>query len=287
MMPLTGFRNPVSGALWRNKRRNLDHIHLFHTNMPKQHCIYGLIGYPLGHSFSAAYFAEKFAREGIANAEYRLFPLKGIEELPDLLKLHPEIKGLNVTIPYKQKVLPYLADCLGPAKEIGAVNAIAVTEQGLIGTNTDAYGFEYALAPWLLAHQEKPDIALVLGTGGAAAAVGYVLRRNQMPYHLVSRNAGSESISYAQANQILASKQQVLVVQTTPVGMAPNIECAPPIDLSLFCARHFVFDLIYNPAETILLQRAAAQGAITQNGLEMLYQQAEAAWNFWEAYTYQ
>jgi shikimate dehydrogenase len=251
------------------------------TYMQKR--LFGLIGYPLGHSFSAKYFAEKFERDGIFDAEYRLFSLESISSLPQLLRDYPNLVGLNVTIPHKKAILPYLKNLTNEAKSIGAVNCISVTSGGLIGTNTDAYGFEVSLKNWLI-DKPTPQYALVLGTGGAAAAARYILEKMDLPVSLVSRQPTGAQISYAAADQQLASRQYGLIVQATPLGTAPDVNILPPISVDKLSSRHFVYDLVYNPAQSLLLRKAAKQGAFTMNGLEMLHLQAEGAWKFWNEY---
>jgi shikimate dehydrogenase len=248
--------------------------------------LFGLIGYPIGHSFSAKYFAEKFEREGIHDAEYRLFPLESISELPDLLQKHPNLVGLNVTIPHKKAVLAFLQDTTPEARAIGAVNCIKVTESGLVGTNTDAYGFEVSLKSWL-SNLNQPSYALVLGTGGAAAAAGYVLEQMGIDTQFVSRQPTANQMSYAEANIKLHTRATGLVVQATPVGTSPNTNQMPPIEIDAFASRHLVYDLVYNPPQSLFLQMVAEKGAFTKNGLEMLHLQAEGAWKFWNEPTFQ
>ncbi len=244
--------------------------------------LFGLIGYPLGHSFSAHYFAEKFKREGIANADYRLFPLKSLDELRDLWAGHPTLCGLNVTLPYKKAILPYLSGLTPCAAAIGAVNCLRRQADGTwYGANTDAVGFELALLEVLPLERLQQMRALVLGNGGSAAAVCYVLRKLGMNYQVVSRSNRNGTISYPAANAVIATAADLLIVQTTPVGMAPHTHALPPVNPELFGPRHFVFDLIYNPDQSLLLRCAQARGAGTSNGLRMLHLQAEYAWQFW------
>jgi shikimate dehydrogenase len=244
--------------------------------------LFGLIGYPLGHSFSAAYFAEKFAKEGITDADYRLFPIEQIDQLPMLLEAHPNLVGLNVTVPHKRVVLTYLSELTEAASAIGAVNCVRRQPHGgWIGTNTDAIGFELSLLEFLPLSQLQQMPALVLGNGGSSAAVQYVLRKHGVAYFVASRFETPNTISYAAANELLEKKEPLLIVQTTPVGMAPNIYAMPPILPDLFAPVHFVYDLIYNPVQSLLLQHAMERGATTTNGLSMLHLQAEHAWQFW------
>jgi shikimate dehydrogenase len=244
--------------------------------------LYGLIGYPLGHSFSARYFAEKFSKEDITDADYQLFPIEQVAEFPLLCSEQPRLRGLNVTIPYKQSILPFVHRYTDAVQAIGATNCIRLEQDGSwTATNTDAIGFELALLQWLPIEQIRKMQALILGNGGSAAAVKYVLKKLGIQFQVASRKVGDGVISYTEANQLLKNDTSLLIVQTTPLGMAPATDALPPIDIRLLSARHFVFDLIYNPAQSLLLQHAQAQGAASSNGLQMLYLQAEYAWKFW------
>ncbi len=254
--------------------------------------LFGLIGFPLGHSFSKRYFTEKFEREHIANCRYELFPLESIGMLPDLLAEHPNLAGLNVTIPYKQAVIPFLDHMSAAATAIGAVNCIHVGPNGqLTGHNTDAVGFRQSLEHQARGRWATPDTkALVLGNGGAAKAVFFVLQSLGIAYSVISRTpnpgAGNE-YHWEQVPAFISELQKqsphtpVLIVNTTPVGMAPHTDDCPPLPFELFNDQILVFDLVYNPEETVLLRRAGLQGAHTLNGLEMLYLQADAAWEIW------
>ncbi|MBL7810534.1 MAG: shikimate dehydrogenase [Saprospiraceae bacterium] len=243
---------------------------------------YGLIGRSLGHSFSKGYFTEKFLLEGIDDAIYELFPLEKVEDLSLLLAQYPDLCGLNVTIPYKETVMPLLHQLDDTAREVGAVNCIKIMENGrLKGFNTDVAGFEYTLIHW---NGWKPDLgpALILGTGGASKAVSYVLRKQGIAFQLVSRNPSSEQErSYESLADDLTDYR--LIVNTTPAGTFPGVDQMPPIPLDLFHNGMFVIDLIYNPAETLLLHEAKKRGCIVKNGMEMLEQQAEAAWALWQS----
>ncbi len=242
---------------------------------------YGLIGYPLSHSFSRGFFNDKFRREGI-DAEYENFPLPSIREFPELVRSVRELEGLNVTIPYKEKVIPYL-DALDPvARAVGAVNTIRIRrEEGelfLKGYNTDVWGFEVTLRPHL-----GPDhtFALVLGTGGAAKAVGYVLRKLGLEVWYVSRRPrGERTIAYNELTGAMV--QQIrLIVNTTPLGMFPDTDAAPPIPYPYLTKEHVLYDLIYNPPETLFLKKGKERGATVINGQAMLEQQALKAWEIW------
>ncbi len=243
--------------------------------------VFGLIGYPLGHSFSKRYFSEKFDREGILDAVYELFPIVSIEEFPGLVANQPALCGLNVTIPYKELVLPFLEELSPEAEAIGAVNCVQINSRGKkTGFNTDVIGFKESLQ----SHPFVPEAALVFGTGGAAKAVCFALRQLGIPFLTVSRNPLGESISWEDVGAYLKNNQHrsLLLVNTTPLGMFPDTEGCPPVPFEWLGRQHFVYDLIYNPEETVLLRRARLAGCTVKNGLEMLYRQAEAAWQIWQ-----
>lgn len=244
--------------------------------------LYGIIGYPLGHSFSQRYFSEKFAREGISSARYDVFPLPDIREFSRLLRAHPDLRGLNVTIPHKVAVMSYLQEVDETARAIGAVNTIRVRKGRLKGYNTDAPAFERSLRAWLTAlGRQAPANALILGAGGAAQAVAWALERMGIFYRFVSRlPAGERSTGYGQIGGLMA--QTGLIVNATPLGTYPDVGNCPDLPFALINERHLIYDLVYNPAETLLLQRAKARGAEVKNGLEMLFFQAEAAWGIWQ-----
>ncbi len=244
--------------------------------------LYGLIGYPLSHSFSKGYFAEKFQRENITNSYYENFPISSIGVLPELIKEHPHLRGLNVTIPYKQSIIPYLHELSDSAKMIGAVNTIKISGQHWKGFNTDEIGFRLSLLE-LLQHYPKPFTnlnALVLGTGGAAKSVNYVLKQLNINFLSVSRMTEKESITYEQIDKAIM-KQHLLVINTTPLGMMPNTTTCPLIPYDFISEQHFFYDLVYNPLETLFLAQGKLRGAKTMNGLKMLHLQAEAAWKIW------
>ena len=238
---------------------------------------YGLIGHPLSHSFSKKYFTEKFEREKIPGCRYELFPLPAIGELPALLAREADLCGLNVTIPYKQQVIPYLHEMDDVVRGTGACNCIRIEDGRLHGHNTDVTGFERSLVPML-----KPvhDKALVLGTGGAAKAVHYILRKLQIPFREVSRNASRDVLSYAQldADTVRAHR---LIVNTTPLGMYPEVSACPDIPYEGIGPDHYLYDLVYNPERTLFLQRGEERGAAVANGAEMLVIQAEESWRIW------
>jgi shikimate dehydrogenase len=231
----------------------------------------------LSHSFSKKYFTEKFNCEGIKNASYELFPFENIDMLPDLIKAEPNLYGLNVTIPYKQEVLRFL-DVLSPVvKEINACNCIKIVEGKLIGFNTDVIGFEKSLKKKLKIHHSQ---AIILGTGGAAKAVEFVLRKLEISYIQVSRIKSEYAISYKElTSEIIATHN--LIINTTPLGMYPAIDESPAIPYEYISNSHYLFDLVYNPSETVFLKKGRVQGADTENGADMLVDQAEASWEIW------
>ena len=244
--------------------------------------LYGLIGYPLSHSFSKKYFTGKFEEMGLAQTHaYDLFPLEHIEELPQLQEWYPNLVGLNVTIPYKQQVQPYLTQLDPAAEAVGAVNTIRLRGQEWMGFNTDIIGFDESVKT-LLAGRSTPERALVLGTGGAAKAVVYVLRKWGMEVQLVSRTGGSDRITY---DVLTSARIQAfpLIVNTTPLGMSPKVDTCPDLPYEALGADHALLDLVYNPAETEFMKRGKARGARVMNGLQMLEGQAEAAWEIWQA----
>lgn len=242
--------------------------------------MYGLIGNPIKHSFSADFFNSKFKREGI-DEEYRLFQLEKIDDLKELLTEHKDLKGLNVTIPYKQQVIPYLDGLSDEAREIGAVNVIKISEGGhrFEGFNSDAVGFRDSIKPLLRPHMRK---ALILGTGGASRAVEYVLRKEGLEVMKVSRKGKDGLLSYSDMTQEVMSEFHV-IVNTTPLGMWPKTDTCPDIPYSLLTPGHLCFDLVYNPETTLFMQKASEMGATVKNGLEMLHGQAIAAWKIWNS----
>lgn len=246
--------------------------------------LYGLIGYPLSHSFSKKYFTEKFQREGITGSMYDLFEMKSLEGLPNLLTDNKDLRGLNVTIPYKKEVISYLNDLDdASAERIGAVNTIKIFKDGTTkGFNTDYYGFYQSTVEWLDRHGEicSHFKALVLGNGGAAKAVQVALQDLKVEYQLVSRTASDSTITYNDLNEEILSSHK-LIINTTPLGTFPNVEGCPDIPFQWVGKQHFLYDLVYNPAETTFLKNGAANGAKTQNGLKMLELQAEKAWEIW------
>lgn len=240
---------------------------------------FGLIGYPLKHSFSKKYFTAKFEREGLADNQYDLYEIEDVARMQEVLDENPDLVGLNVTIPYKEQVIPYLDELEEGCREIGAVNTIRINKGRLMGYNTDYIGFKESLAHWL---PEKQTRALILGSGGASRAVKQALKDLGISYKVVSRrkSGDSERIGYADLDGQLVAGHP-LIINTTPVGTYPNMMEMPEFPISLLTAKHRVYDLIYNPEETRFMQSAREKGALVKNGLEMLHLQAEAAWEIW------
>jgi len=241
--------------------------------------VFGLIGYPLTHSFSKGYFTEKFKRENIQGKIYELFELKDIAEFPALIAAQPSLKGLNVTIPYKEAVIKYLDDLDTPAKKIGAVNVIKINSGKLVGYNSDYHGFKASLEKFIPANYKGMQ-ALVLGSGGAAKAVKAALEDMQIPYKIVVRKEEKDTIHYKDVDASLINSYH-LIINTTPLGMYPKTDMSPAIPYEALTANHFLFDLVYNPEETLFLKKGKEMGARTKNGLEMLHLQAEKAWQIW------
>jgi shikimate dehydrogenase len=243
---------------------------------------YGLIGYPLTHSFSEKYFADKFAQEGIADSSYRLFELAEIAQLPRLLASQPDLKGLNVTIPHKETVIPLLDELDEETARIGAVNVIKIEGGRTKGFNSDYQGFKKSLENFLAPMPASPLQALVLGTGGAAKAVNAALRHLHIPYQEISRSPQAGRLTYQDITPgVLAAYP--LVINTTPLGTYPTTETCPDLPYSALTTQHYLFDLVYNPAETVFLRKGREAGAKTRNGYEMLVLQAEAAWQIWNS----
>ncbi|MCR4918397.1 MAG: shikimate dehydrogenase [Prevotella sp.] len=242
---------------------------------------YGLIGYPLRHSFSISYFNQKFSDEKIM-AKYENYEISEIDQLTEVLASNPELRGLNVTIPYKEKVIPYLDDLSPEARAIGAVNVIKVVHQGkktlLKGYNSDVIGFTRSIEPMLQPRWHKK--ALILGTGGAAKAVKYGLKSLGLEAVYVSRYEKDGGICYSSITPDIVEEYNV-IVNCTPLGMYPNTETCPPLPYEALDHRNILYDLIYNPDETLFMRKGARQGAATKNGLEMLLLQAFASWEYW------
>jgi shikimate dehydrogenase len=256
---------------------------------------YGLIGYPLTHSFSKKYFSDKFSKEGYEDREYELYPLQNLSDLPELINDTHDLCGLNVTVPHKIGVMFYLDKIDPAAREIDAVNCIKIVNHQpveaffsgelssmkvrLEGYNTDAFAFEESLKPLLKKYHQK---ALILGNGGAARAVAYVLNKLDISYKLVSRRAIGKQLKYKQLTADVM-KERLLIINTTPLGTAPNIEECPEIPYDLLTSKHLLYDLVYNPEETEFLKRGKEKGANIKNGLEMLHLQAEKSWEIWNS----
>lgn len=243
---------------------------------------YGLIGYPLSHSFSKKYFTGKFSSLKI-DSLYDLFPIESIADLPNLLNEHDDLKGLNVTIPYKRQIIDLLDELSDEARKINAVNTVKISRVNnkiyLKGFNTDAPAFESELIDFT---NNTKGNALILGTGGASAAVAFVLEKLDWDFHFVSRKPSNEkTISYDALDDALMQKTK-LIVNTTPVGMYPNLDNLPKIPYSGLSGNHFLFDLVYNPELTEFLKKGQMQGAKIRNGLGMLHKQAELAWSIWQ-----
>jgi shikimate dehydrogenase len=243
--------------------------------------VFGVFGYPLTHSFSKEYFTEKFRREGIGGCAYENFERKDARDIRELAAAHPDLHGLNVTIPHKQDVIPFL-DSLSPiAESIGAVNCVNVLRYKntfeLLGFNTDVFGFKRSITPFLQPHHKR---ALILGTGGSSKAVAYVFKNAGIDFVFVSRNPTITDYTYDDLDRQKMNDFQI-IVNCTPLGMHPNINSFPPIPYEHLSSHHLLFDLVYNPAETEFMRRGKARGATVSNGMEMLKYQAENSWEIW------
>lgn len=239
---------------------------------------FGLLGRNISYSFSKGYFTDKFKDEVFEGNTYENFDISEISYFTELVKNNPDLKGLNVTIPYKEQVIPFLDKLSKKAALIGAVNTIKFTKKGkLKGYNTDYYGFKKSLKPLLEAHHKK---ALILGTGGASKGVAFALDELNIPYTFVSREAKENIIDYDLINATTFDNFQI-IINCTPVGTSPNIEACPNLPYEFFTEKHIAYDLIYNPAETTFLRKAKERGAVIKNGLDMLIFQAEKAWKIW------
>ena len=244
---------------------------------------YGLVGHPLGHSFSAGYFAEKFVREGI-DATYTNFDFADISQLTTLVAENENLRGVNVTIPHKQAVIPLLDELSTEVREIGAVNVVRIARNadGTIrtkGYNSDVIGFVESLRPLLQSHHRR---ALVLGTGGASKAIVFGLKKLGITPIYVSRTKRTDTLTYEELSPEVLSAHHV-IVNCSPVCMFPHVDEAPNLPYHLLTPLHLCYDLVYNPLETAFMKKASAQGAVVKNGLEMLHLQAEAAWKFWHS----
>lgn len=241
--------------------------------------LYGLIGYPLGHSFSKQYFSEKFANEGLSDCSFEAFPIPSIDLFSALIKENPALKGLSVTIPYKEQVLKFVTEISEEVKYIGATNCIRINGNKLTAYNTDIVGFEQSFSKLLQPHHKK---ALVLGTGGAAKAVQYVLSKLSIEFLVVSRaeNLHAGYINYKMIDEKIM-KEYSIIINCSPVGMSPNENACPNIPYHSINAQHYLYDLVYKPSKTLFLQKGEENGALVQNGYEMLLIQAEASWKIW------
>ncbi|GIM52105.1 shikimate 5-dehydrogenase [Capnocytophaga cynodegmi] len=239
--------------------------------------LFALVGKNISYSFSRTYFTEKFEKEHISDAEYVNFDLNSVDELPQKLQKNPNIQGMNVTIPYKKEIIPMLAKLDPIAEEIGAVNTIKITQEGLIGYNTDYFGFSESLKPFLKEHHTK---ALILGTGGASNAVAYALKMLGISFRFVSRTPKMGQFSYSDLSSQIINKYKI-IINCTPLGTFPNVEDFPPIPYQFLTSEHLLYDLIYNPERTTFLQKGEKKKAIIINGLKMLELQAEKAWEIW------
>lgn len=238
---------------------------------------FGLLGKSLKHSFSKSYFTQKFAQEGLTDHQYENFELESIAQLPQLIAQLPFLQGFNITIPYKEEVLSFLHGKNKVVQSIGACNCVKIVEGKLYGFNTDVIGFRQSLLKFLQPHHTH---ALILGTGGAAKAVQYVLEELGISWQAVSRKKSAQTLSYSAITANVLN-QHLLIINTSPVGMYPHIADAPQIPYELLTPRHFLFDLIYNPEKTLFLQKGEEQGAAVSNGYEMLLLQAEESWRIW------
>ena len=241
--------------------------------------LFGLIGYPLAHSFSKKYFTEKFENERLSECAYENFPIISIDKFKSILQNYPQLKGLNITIPYKEQVISFLDETSETVKSINACNCIKIFNGKLTGHNTDAIAFEKSLVKELQPHHKK---ALILGTGGSAKAVEFVLKKVNIEYRYVSRKSRGEILSYEQVTPAVI-EEYTLLINTTPLGMFPDLSMLPIIPYEALTPKHFLFDLIYNPEKTLFLQRGEEKGASIKNGMEMLILQAEESWRIWNS----
>lgn len=238
---------------------------------------YGLIGYPLSHSFSQKYFTEKFEKQKITDAVFLNFELKQIADVENIFPDHPLLKGLSVTIPYKKNIIDYIDDVSLVVKETGACNCIKINGHKKSGFNTDVIGFERSFIKKLLPHHNR---ALILGTGGAAAAVEYVLKKIGIQYLFVSRNKNENNFIWQDLNKAIIDEFTV-IINCTPLGAYPNVNQAPPIPYLFLTPQHYLFDLVYNPPLTQFLSLGKEHNCIIENGYEMLVLQAEENWRIW------
>lgn len=240
---------------------------------------FGLVGKNISYSFSRGYFAKKFKSLGLIHHTYENFDLEKIIEFSRLIKDSPALKGLNVTIPYKEAILPYLDELEESAKTIGAVNTIKISGNRLIGHNTDAYGFRKSIEPYLKKHHQK---ALILGTGGASKAIAHVLYKLSIPFRFVSRSGKNNGYTYEELSTEII-KEHTIIINCSPLGTFPNVSEKPNLPYNAISGHHLLFDLIYNPEKTVFLTSGEERGATILNGQKMLELQAEKAWEIWNA----
>lgn len=242
--------------------------------------LFGLIGYPLAQSFSKRYFTGKFEKEGLTDCSFENFSIPSIEEFPALLRDHPSLKGIAVTIPYKQLVLQYVDDVTGIPAGLHACNCIRISHGRLSGFNTDHIGFEKSLAPLLQPHHRH---ALLLGNGGATAAAAYALRNLGIDYKIVSRRLhDGATLTYKDIDKNIVDTH-TLIINTTPLGMYPQVDSFPELPYDLLTTNHLLYDMVYNPEKTVFLQKGEERGAVIKNGYEMLVLQAEENWRIWNS----
>lgn len=239
--------------------------------------IYGLLGHPLSHSFSKKFFDEKFDKENILNTQFKLFDLETINELPKLIEQEMNLKGFAITIPYKEQILSYLNKVDETVQQIKACNCVKIINGALHGFNTDVIGFEKMLLPLLKPHHTK---ALILGTGGAAKAVAFVLKKMNIEFTYVSRKVAENQLSYEQLTEEII-KLNPLIINCSPLGTYPNIESFPAIPYEYISTQHLLVDLVYNPPQTAFMQKGLSKGAVVCNGYQMLVLQAEENWKIW------
>lgn len=241
--------------------------------------VYGIIGYPLGHSFSQKYFTEKFLTEGIKDCSYKIFPIKSVDDLQDILIQNPDLNGFNITIPHKQSILSLLDDTTKLPQNLNACNCVKIVNGKFIGYNTDVIGFEETLLSQLKSHHTK---ALILGNGGAAEAVKFVLNKLNIAFKIVSRKLHDGSdLTYADITERIIG-DNLLIINTTPLGTFPDVEECPAIPYQYLTAQHFLYDLVYNPPKTLFLKKGEEYGAAIKNGYDMLVIQAEESWRIWK-----
>ncbi|MDC0230553.1 shikimate dehydrogenase [Aureispira] len=241
---------------------------------------YGLIGKQIEHSFSPSFFSKKFKNEGISDSEYHLFPLQKISDFITLIDQQPALKGLNVTIPYKTEILPYLDEISPQAAAIGAVNTIKFTGGLLSGFNTDVYGFQHSLKLHLSEHHYH-STALILGSGGASKSVMYALNQLGIKHQIISRKKTNDRLTYTDLKHEII-KRNLIIINTTPLGMSPETNTCPNLPYEAIGKDHLLFDLVYNPAQTLFMKNGINRGATVVNGLQMLHLQAEKSWEIWQ-----